>query len=202
MNAPEQLSETEKKMKIFRRLTALPFVLTFVAFLMPLVTFSCSDDLKQERSKPFAEFTAYELALGISFSEVAEPGSEFQKRLDKIQKENPIVAGQLTFLEEPARVLYGIFAGVLIAAVFALFTPLGSLILGACSFVSMWLFIDQLNGVLRDLGLAAFVSLEPGHGAYAAGIMMIFGFAMNLASILRPILEKRLLKKKEVKQKA
>ena len=73
--------------KHFRRLTSLPFLFVFLAFLMPLVVFSCaSTPGVTDGAKKIASFNAYELANGISFKDDLKDNETFQKRLLSLEK--------------------------------------------------------------------------------------------------------------------
>jgi hypothetical protein len=45
------------------------------------------------------------------------------------------------------------------------------------------------------MGIGSIIFVEAAHGAYAASMLMIIGFAMNITSIVRPFLDKRREKK-------
>ena len=183
--------------KHFRRLTSIPFLFVFLAFLMPLVVFSCaSTPGVTDGAKKIASFNAYELANGISFKDDLKDNETFQKRLLSLEKANPEAFKQIAALEQPSYVLYIIFIGILLASIFAWFSPLGSLVMGLCSFSAMWIYLDQLTIIFEKLGLGAILFAEAAHGAYAASMLMIIGFAMNITSIVRPFLDKRREKKK------
>lgn len=183
-----------KLRKHFQRLTSIPFLFVFLAFFMPLVVFSCaSTPGVSDGAKKIAEFNAYELANGISFEEDLKDNESFQNKIMNLKKSNPEAFEQLEVLEQPSYVLYIIFIGVLLSAIFAWFSPLGSLIMGLCSFSALWIYVDQLSLIFDKMGLAPVILAEAAHGAYAASMLMIIGFAMNITSIVRPFLDKRRL---------
>lgn len=182
--------------KHFRRLTSIPFLFVFLAFLMPLVVFSCAATPGvSENAKKIAEFNAYELANGVSFTEDLKENETFQNRILKLRESNPEAFKQLEVLEQPSYVLYIIFIGILLASIFAWFSPVGSLVMGLCSFSALWIYIDQLSIIFEKMGIGPIIFVEAAHGAYAASMLMIIGFAMNITSIVRPFLDKRREKK-------
>ena len=182
----------EKLSKWTKTLASIPFFLIFIAFLTPFVTFSCSNTGgDSENKQEIATYTIYELASGTSLSEKPQ----LQKMLKKMETENPSLLKQLHFLETPAYITFGILACIFVAAVFALFSPLGSFVIGFCAFLSMWIYIGQFPILLKQLGVDKFIISEPGPGAYIATILFCIGFALNIANFLRPVLEARRLKK-------
>lgn len=190
----EKKEEVTQKDVVFKVLSSLPYALIFVAFCLPLVVFSCAGaPNSKEGGTEIASFNTYELAGGVKLDDV--DNENFQKHLTGIKKANPDAAAQFNLLEQPNYVLYGVFIGIAIAALFAWFTPVGSFIMGFCSFSIMWMFIYQLSQVLQGMGIASFVYVEASYGAYAASALFIIGFAMNMATFVRPFLEKRRAKK-------
>ena len=55
------MKKSSKEMSLFKKLTALPYLLVFLALLMPLANVSCS---VKEDSKQIAEATFYQIASG------------------------------------------------------------------------------------------------------------------------------------------
>lgn len=178
----------------FKFLGSLPYALIFVAFCLPLAVFSCAGTPNStEEGTEIASYNAYEFAAGIKLDDVSN--EKFQKQLVAIKTANPNAAEQLKLLEQPNTIFYGVFVAIAIAAFFAWFTPLGSFIMGLCSFTIMWLFIYQLTTVLHGLGIASFVFVKASYGAYAASGLFAIAFAINISRIVRSFLEKRRAKK-------
>ena len=87
---------------------------------------------------------------------------------------------------QPMPVLFGIVAALVLAAVFAWFTPLGSLTLGILAMCAWWALLAQMGSICANIGMQV-LQVEPGHGIYAASVLILIGTAMNLAAIIRPI---------------
>lgn len=183
---------------LFKKLTAIPYLLVLLALLMPLANVSCNDE------KVVAEPTLYELASGYDLEQgLKEPALGILK---KMQDGNPAALEKFKTnmpqfpKMEPVKALYAVLAGAVIAAVFAQFTPLGSIAVGMLTMVSMWFFLAQLGQVNANMGIPL-LKVEPGAGIHAASFMILIGTAMNLASIIRPIVEefraRRAAKKKQ-----
>ena len=175
-----------REKRLFKKLTAIPYLLVLLALLMPLANVSCNDE------KVVAEPNLYELVSGLNLeTSLKEPALGI---LHKMQSENP--AALEKFKEamphfpkmEPVSALYAVLIGTVIAAVFALFTPLGSIAMGMITMVAMWFFLAQLGQVNASMGIPL-LKVEPGPGIHAASFMILIGTAMNLASIIRPIVE-------------
>jgi hypothetical protein len=83
-------------------------------------------------------------------------------------------------------ILFGIVAALVLAAVFAWFTPLGSLTLGILAMCALWALLAQMGAICANIGMQV-LQAEPGHGIYAASVLILIGTAMNLAAIIRPI---------------
>ena len=100
---------------------------------------------------------------------------------------------------EPLPFLYAIVIGTILAGLFAWLTPLGSITMGMLTMVSMWFFLSRLAQINFAMGVPL-LQVEPGPGIHAASFLILIGTAMNLASIIRPIVEeikaKRAAKKK------
>lgn len=173
-------------MQLFKKLTAIPYLLVLVALLMPMANVSCDDDVV------VAEPTLYKVASGMDLEqELKEPALGI---LNKMQNGNPSAMQKFrqtmpNFPKmEPVPFLYAILIGAVLAGVFALFTPLGSITMGMLTMVSMWFFLAQLGQLNSALGIPL-LKVEPGVGIQAASFMILIGTAMNLASIIRPIVD-------------
>jgi len=187
-----------REMKFFKKITAIPYLLVILALLMPLANVSCNDD------KVIAEPTLYELAQGLDL-EVAlqDPALGLLK---KMETGNPKAMEK--FKEtmpnfpklEPMPVLYVILLGAILAAAFALLTPLGSITLGMLTMVASWAFLAQLSQLNAAMGIPL-LKVEPGVGIHAASALILIGTAMNLASIVRPIVEEIKARRKAKKIK-
>ncbi len=183
------VTETEKKLTKFKRLTSIPYLLIFVAFCLPLLTFSCANKVNStEEASEIASYNAYELASGLKIDDI--DNKEFKMYMKSVQTLNPDAAAQFKQLEQPNMVLFGVFAGILIASIFAWFTPLGSLIMGFCSMTVMWMFINQVQMIMSDIGVKSFVFVDAAYGAFGATMLFAIAFAMNLAAIIRPLVDK------------
>lgn len=195
----KEMSQETRMMRFFKRITAIPYLLVIFALLMPLANISCNDE------KVIAEPTLYELASGLDLEqELKDPALGVLK---KMQEGNP--AALEKFKEtmpnfpkmEPLTPLYAILVGTVLAAVFALLTPLGSITMGMLTMVAMWFFLAQLGQLNSSLGIPL-LSVEPGIGIHAASAMILIGTAMNLASIIRPIVTELKAKRAAKKNKA
>lgn len=181
---PAQQKLDPKKLKAFRRMTSLPFVCVFITFFLPMLVFSCSTlPGKSSEATKLASYSAYELAVGIDLSEFGT--EKVQRNLASLVKQHPELGEQLKSLEKPSTPLHVVFLGIFLAAVFAWFSPVASFIMGLCSFLSLWIYIDQITILVDKLGMKAFVFVEAAHGAYAASMLIIIGLAMNVASVVR-----------------
>ena len=187
----------EKTMRLFKRLTAIPYLLVIVALLLPLANVSCAE------KDVVAEPNLYELAMGLDLEqELKEPALGILK---KMETGNPSAMEKFRqtmphFPQmEPVPFLYVILAGAVIAGLFACFTPLGSIAMGMLTMVSLWFFLSKLGQINSAMGMSL-LKVEPGPGIHAASFMILIGTAMNLATIIRPIVEeikaKRAAKKK------
>lgn len=192
--------QEEKPLRLFKRITAIPYLLVIVALLMPLTTVSCNDD------KVIASPNLYELASGLDLDDaLQEPALGMLK---KMETGNPAALEKFrgtmpNFPKmEPMPFLYAILIGAFIAAAFAWISPLGSIAMGMMTMVAMSAFFAKLTEILAALGIPL-LSVNPGHGYYAATMMIFIGTAMNLATIIRPIiveLKARRAKKKSAHQ--
>lgn len=186
-----------RELRFFKKITAIPYLLVILALLMPLANVSCNDE------KVIAEPSLYELASGLDLEEsLQEPALGLLK---KMETGNPKAMEK--FREtmpnfpklEPMPVLYAILVGAVLAAAFALLTPLGSITLGMLTMVAAWAFLAQLSQLNAAMGIPL-LKVEPGIGIHAASTLILIGTAMNIASIVRPIVveirERRTAKKK------
>lgn len=196
----ENKAKTEVKggreMRLFKKLTAVPYLLVILALLMPLATVSCNDE------QVIAEPNVYELASGLDLKkELREPALGM---IVKMETNNPKALERFRTTMpnfpkmEPMPFLYALVIGAFLAAVFALFTPLGSIALGMLTMVSMGAFLAQLSKICSSVGVPM-LKVEPGIGLTAATVLIFIGTAMNLATIIRPIVDE--LKVRKVKKK-
>jgi hypothetical protein len=193
----KQIAKQNKTLQLFKKLTAIPYLLVLLALLMPMANVSCDSDVV------VAEPTLYNVASGMDLEqELKEPALGILK---KMQTGNPSAMEKFrqtmpNFPKmEPVPFLYAILIGAVLAGIFALITPLGSIAVGMLTMVSMWFFLAQLGRLNAALGVPL-LKVEPGIGIQAASFMILIGTAMNLASIIRPIVDeikaKRAAKKK------
>lgn len=185
-----------KEFKFFKKITALPYLLVLLALLMPLANVSCS--LNESQAKPILEASVYDLAVGVDLDKSLTP--EASKQLhgmidkNKATKEK-FLAMMPGFPKMNAMpYLWGIAVAVFLAAMFAFVTPLGSLTMGILAMFSMWAFLAQLGALASSLGIPM-LSVDPGVGIYAASVLILIGAAMNLAAIIRPVVEEFKAKK-------
>jgi hypothetical protein len=186
-----------REMRLFKKLTAIPYLLVIFALLMPLANVSCADE------KVIAEPSLYDLAMGLDLEqELKEPALGVLKKmqvgnsasLEKFKTAMPNFPKL-----DPVPFLYAILVGAVLAGLFAWITPLGSITVGMLTMVAMWFFLSRLGQLNAGLGIPL-LKVEPGVGIHAATFMILIGTAMNLASIIRPIVDeikaKRAAKKK------
>jgi hypothetical protein len=173
-------------MRLFKKLTAIPYLLVIFALMMPFANVSCSEDVV------VAEPTLYQVAAGLDLEqELKEPALGIMK---KMESGNPTAMQKFrqtmpNFPKmEPLPFLYAIVAGAVLAGLFAWISPLGSIAMGMLTFVSMWFFLSKLGQVNSAMGIPL-LHVDPGPGIHAASFMILFGTAMNLASIIRPIVD-------------
>ena len=181
-SAVEEL-KNDKRFKFFRRFISAPYLLALLGLLLPLMNVSCAE-------KVIAEPSFYEIATGIDLREaLQEPAKGY---LLKMEKDNPKALDRFrtsmpNFPKlQPMPVLFGIVAALVLAAVFAWFTPLGSLTLGILAMCALWALLAQMGEICANIGMQV-LQAEPGHGIYAASMLILIGTAMNLAAIIRPI---------------
>ena len=175
-----------KEMRLFKKLTAIPYLLVIFALMMPFANVSCSENVV------VAEPTLYQVAAGLDLEqELKEPALGIMK---KMESGNPTAMQKFrqtmpNFPKmEPLPFLYAIVAGAVLAGLFAWISPLGSIAMGMLTFVSMWFFLSKLGQVNSAMGIPL-LHVDPGPGIHAASFMILIGTAMNLASIIRPIVD-------------
>lgn len=190
-------NEESKALRLFKRITALPYLLIIVALLMPLANVSCNDD------KVIASPNVYELASGLDLENaLQEPALGMLK---KIETGNPAAIEKFRATMphfpqlEPMPALYALLIGAFLAAVFAWLTPLGSIAMGMLTMVAMGAFYAKVTELIANMGIPL-LSIKPGVGYNAATILIFIGTAMNLAVIIRPIVVE--LKARRAKKKA
>ena len=191
-------SNSNKEKSLFKKLTALPYLLVFLALLMPLANVSCS---AKDNSKPIAEMTFYQVASGVNLDEsLADPALS---QMHRMVKENPKVLDRFKMQMpnfpkmEPVHHLYGILVAVFLAAVFAWIVPLASTVMGLLSMVSLWSLLMKLSQI-SDMRGIPLLKVEAGIGLYCASFLILIGTAMNIATLVRPaILARRARKKKK-----
>lgn len=182
VSATEEL-RNDTRFKFFRRIISAPYLLALLGLLLPLMNVSCAE-------KVIAEPSFYEIATGIDLREaLQEPAKGY---LLKMEKDNPKALDKFrTSIPDfpklqPMPILFGIVAALVLAAVFAWFTPLGSLTLGILAMCALWALLAQMGAICANIGMQV-LQAEPGHGIYAASVLILIGTAMNLAAIIRPI---------------
>ena len=189
-------NNSSKEMKLFKKLTALPYLLVLLALLMPLANVSCS---AKDDSKPIAQMTFYQIASGVNLDEsISEPALG---QMHRMIKENPKILDHFKTQMpnypkmEPVHHLYGIVAAVVLAAVFAWLVPLASTVMGLLSMVSLWSLLMKLSHLSETLGIPL-LKIEGGVGLYCASFLILIGTAMNLATLVRPMVVARRERKK------
>ena len=186
-----------KEMKFFKRLTAFPYLLVFLALLMPLANVSCS---AKADSKPIAQTTFYQVAAGVDLNEALSEPALGQMR--HMVKENPKTLEHFKVQMpnfpkmEPVHHLYGVLVAIFLAAVFSWFVPLASTVMGLLSMVSLWSLLMKLSHVSDSLGIPL-LRVEAGTGLYCATFLILIGTAMNIASMVRPAVVARRARKKK-----
>lgn len=190
-------NKDSKLFRLFKKLTAIPYLLVIVALLMPLANVSCNDE------QVIASPNVYELASGLDLEEsLKDPALGMLK---KMETGNPAALEKFRVSMpnfpkmEPMPALYALFVGALLAAIFAWISPLGSIAMGMLTMVAMGAFYAKLVEILANLGIPL-LSVQPGQGYSAATVMIFIGTAMNLATIIRPIVVE--LKARRAKKKA
>ena len=195
------MKKSSKEMSLFKKLTALPYLLVFLALLMPLANVSCS---VKEDSKPIAEATFYQIASGVDLDESLKDPALGQ--LHRIVKENPKTLDRFKMQMpnfpkmEPVKHLYGILAAIFLAALFSWFVPLASTVMGLLSMVSLWSLLMKLSQLGNELGIPL-LKVEAGIGLYCASFLILIGTAMNIATMVRPVVSARRARKKKPKAK-
>ncbi len=182
-SASEELKQ-DSRFKFFRRFISAPYLLALIALFLPLMNVSCAE-------KVIAEPSFYELATGMDLREtLKEPAKGY---LLKMEKDNPKSLDKFrAFIPEFPKmnavpVLFGIVAALVLAAVFAWISPLGSLALGILAMTSLWAFLSKMAQLCGSMGMQV-LSVDPSYGIYAATALILIGTAMNIAAIARPIL--------------
>ena len=195
------MKKSSKEMSLFKKLTALPYLLVFLALLMPLANVSCS---VKEDSKPIAEATFYQIASGVDLDKSLKDPALGQ--LHRIVKENPKTLDRFKMQMpnfpkmEPVKHLYGILAAIFLAALFSWFVPLASTVMGLLSMVSLWSLLMKLSQLGNELGIPL-LKVEAGIGLYCASFLILIGTAMNIATMVRPVVSARRARKKKPKAK-
>ena len=189
-------NKSSKEMNFFKKITALPYLLVLLALLMPLANVSCS---AKDDSKPIAQMTFYQIASGVNLDEsISEPALG---QMHRMIKENPKILDHFKTQMpnypkmEPVHHLYGIVAAVVLAAVFAWLVPLASTVMGLLSMVSLWSLLMKLSHLSETLGIPL-LKIEGGVGLYCASFLILIGTAMNLATLVRPMVVARRERKK------
>ena len=189
-------SNSNKEKSLFKKLTAIPYLLVLLALLMPLANVSCS---AKDGGKPIAEMTIYQIASGVDLDKSLQEPALGQ--MHRMVKENPKVLDRFKMQMpnfpkmEPVHHLYGIIAAVFLAAVFAWIVPLASTVMGLLSMVSLWSLLMKLSQVGDALGIPL-LKVEAGLGLYAASFLILIGTAMNIATVIRPAVIARRERKK------
>ena len=188
---------SNKEKSLFKKLTALPYLLVFLALLMPLANVSCS---AKDDSKPIAEMTFYQVASGVDLDKaLADPALG---QMHRMVKENPKILDRFKVQMpnfpkmEPVHHLYGILAAVFLAAVFAWIVPLASTVMGLLSMVSLWSLLMKLSQISDMLGIPL-LKVQAGIGLYCASFLILIGTAMNIATLVRPAVMARRSRKKK-----
>lgn len=177
-----------REFKLFKKITALPYLLVLLALLMPLANVSCS--FNDSDTKPVLEANIYSFAVGLDLDKSLSPKASemLHNMVDKNQAtKNKLLAVMPDFPKmQSMPYLWGIVLAVILAALFAFVTPLGSLTMGMLGMFSLWAFLLQVDKISAAFGIPM-LKVGPGVGIYAASTLVIIGTAMNLASIIRPI---------------
>lgn len=183
----------DSKFRFFQKMVAAPYLLALIGLLLPLVNVSCA-------SQVIAEPNFYEIASGLDLEKTfKEPALG---HLKKMQQANPKALEK--FKEQipdfpkmtPVIHLYAIVGALILGAVFAwlaqygFFASIGSILMGILSMVSLWAFLAQMSQYVSAIGMNV-IAIEPGVGIYCACALILIGTAMNLASIIRPIINER-----------
>lgn len=192
-------NKESKALRLFKRFTAIPYLLVIFALLMPLANVSCNDD------KVIAAPNVYELASGMDLeTSLQEPALGILKKMETgnpkaIERLRPSIPNFPKM--EPMPALYALLVGSFLAAVFAWFTPLGSIAMGMLTMVSMGAFYAKVVELIANMGVPL-LSVNPGVGYNAATVLIFIGTAMNLAVIIRPIVVELKARRAARKRKA
>ena len=190
---------SNKEKSIFKKLTAFPYLLVLLALLMPLANVSCS---AKDDSKPIAQMTFYQIASGVNLDETVK--SSALNQMNRMVKENPKILDHFKTQMpnypkmEPVHHLYGIVAAIVLAAVFAWIVPLASIVMGLLSMISLWSLLMKLSQIGATLGIPL-LKVEGGVGLYCASFLILIGTAMNIATLVRPMVVARRERKKAKK---
>jgi hypothetical protein len=143
--------------------------------------------------------TFYQVASGVDLDQsLVEPALG---QMHRMVKENPKVLDRFktqmpNFPKmESVHHLYGILAAVFLAAVFAWLVPLASTVMGLLSMVSLWSLLMKLSQIGGTLGIPL-LKVEGGVGLYCASFLILIGTAMNIATLVRPMVIARRERKK------
>ncbi|NLO23205.1 MAG: hypothetical protein GX116_02585 [Fibrobacter sp.] len=162
-------------LQLFQKFIPLPFLLALVSFLFPLFTLSCSE-------KTIIEPNAYELAMGLDLNK------HFNEEEQKIalainqKAESSLLQNDTKLIAYP--VFYGLFAAILLAALFALLSPIGSLALGVASLITLWFILYKQITHIHQIATGV-LQIKPHIGAYSVSFFLIMGIAMSIAFLIR-----------------
>lgn len=183
--------------KFFQKFIAAPYLLALLGLLLPMFNISCAEQV-------IAEPTFYELANGLDLeTALKEPAAGY---VQKLSESNPKALDRYrevipTFPKlQEFHFLYGVVGALVLASIFAwlaqfgYYASLGSLLMGILSMVAMWAFLGQVAKICNQIGMNV-LAVEPATGIYCASFLILIGTAMNLASIIRPILTEYKAKK-------
>jgi len=191
-------SKSNKEKSIFKKLTALPYLLVLLALLMPLANVSCTT---KDEGNPIAQMTFYQIASGVDLDKSLENSALAQ--MNRMVKQNPRILDHFKTQMpnypkmEPVPHLYGIVAAIVLAAAFAWIVPLASAVMGLLSMISLWSLLMKLSQLSDTLGIPL-LKFEGGVGLYCASFLILIGTAMNIATLVRPaVLARRARKKKK-----
>ena len=169
-------------LKLFQKLCSFPFLLILLAFLFPLVYVSCSE-------KVVADPNLYQLVAGVTPESFLE-GKE-KSAVEEMKKKEPRVQ---EFFEQPiqtSQAVIPILGAVILGAIFAFVTPLGSLAMALAAFVSLWVFIHNFTLIVISQHYD-FLTVEPAVGAYCISFLLAIAIAMNLTVIIKSRKQKKL----------
>ena len=166
----------KRDLKLFQKLCSFPFLLIFVAFLFPLVNVSCSE--KAIMPEVLATPNVYELAFPNNMESLLE--KDVAENMADMKNNAQLKEFLFQDVQTTPAFLPIIFA-VALGAIFAFFTPAGSLAMALASFVSLWVFIYNLGLSLQRQHL----TLEPAVGAYCISFLLAIAIAMNLTVLIK-----------------